>query len=126
MDGVTFNDKTYTEADLKALSIEELLTLRNLVADNLSVARIKSFKDHDQAVTATTKALEKYNATDVSGEGDGNTKPAKKPKAPKEPKEPAAPAKCGFVQTVKRPTRGMFRTILKIKEHPGKGDRIRR
>ena len=52
-----FQGKSYSMDSLTKMTEEKLLSLRNLVAENLGVARVKGFKDHDQAVTATWKAL---------------------------------------------------------------------
>lgn len=120
---ITFDKHDYTPEVLEGMEDSTLLTLRNLVAENLGVARIKSFKDHKQAVDTTWKALDKWNNQEDVAPVD--VKPKSKKKA-KEPKEPLPPAKTGFVQTVKRPTRSMFSRLTKIKEHPGKGHRIRR
>lgn len=121
-DNIKFDDEEWCVEALETLGVPDLLTLRNNVARSLNVAEVKSFTDKKQAVTATWKALKKYQSTDADG-GKLAEKPA--PKA-KEPKAPAEPAKCGLPQDVKRPTRAMFRTIRKVKEHPGKGHRIRR
>lgn len=118
---INFNGKSYTQASIGSMADADLLELRNLVAENLGVARIKGFKNHDQAVDATWKALLKYDSEGPADSG-GETKASK----PKEPKAPAEPAKCGFPQKVSRPTRRMFSKIQKIAEHPGKGFRIRR
>lgn len=126
---IVFNEVVYTEAGLDALDIDALLSLRNIVAENLGVARIKSFKDKEQALKTVWSALVKW---DNQSEGAGSPKKADKPakekkvKEPKAPKEPAGPSKASLPQTIKRPTRAMFRTIEKIKPHPGKGFRIRR
>lgn len=119
---IKFNEIAYTEAGLKTFEIPALLELRNEVAVNLGVARISSFKNHDQAVQTAWKALEKWST------GDGAAKPAKPAKPVKLSKEPKilGPAKCGFSQTIKRPTRNMFRTLTKIRAHPGEHFRMRR
>lgn len=110
---VEFQGKTYTQDSLSKMDEQALLSLRNIVAENLGVARIKGFKDIDQARDATWKALLKFDDTDdadLAGSGDGG-KPAK----PKEPKEPRV-VKGALPAKVKRPTRNMFRKIEKIKE----------
>lgn len=111
---ISFNGTDYTEATLADMTDADLLSLRNLVAENLGVARIKNFKDHDQAVSATWKALEKWDSQ------DDDAAPAKgkaKDDTPKEPKvvKGALPGK------VKRPTRNMFRKIKKL----GEPDRVK-
>lgn len=107
---INFNGADYTEASLNEMSDEDLLSLRNLVASNLGVAGIKSFKDHAQAVSATWKALDKWDSQDE------DAAPAAKGKAKDdEPKEPKV-VKGALPQKVKRPTRNMFRKIQKVKE----------
>lgn len=114
---ISFNGKDYTEASLAEMSDADLLSLRNLVAENLGVARIKNFKDHDQAVSATWKALEKWNSQDADS---GEAAPAKAKKEPAEPKEKGV-VKGALPQKVKRPTRNMFRKIKKL----GEPDRVK-
>jgi len=112
-DKVEFQGKTYTVDSLSKQTEADLLSLRNLVAENLGVAKIKGFKDIDQARDATWKALVKFAETPDEGLASNETKgKTKEPAAPKEPRhvKGAEPA------TVKRPTRGMFRKIQKIKE----------
>lgn len=120
---ITFLDKEYTEDSLKTMSIEDLLSLRNLVASNLGVASVKTFKDQETAAAQTWKALMKYDET-MSDEGAAE-KPAKAPKAPKEPKErkTAKPAEPGYV---KRPTRNMFAKVKILKQHTGAEGRAHR
>ena len=120
---ITFMSSAYTLVGLAALTDDKLLELRNLVASNLGVAAVRSFKDHDAAVEQTWKALEKFEATAAAEAGEAGAaatgaKPAKAPKAPKEPKE-RKPAKSSGPGLVKRPTRKMFSTIEKIGEHDG-------
>lgn len=126
---ITFLDKEYTQASLAAMAVEALLELRNLVATNLGVASIRAFKDHEQAVEQTWKALEKFEAT-VAEESGGVEKPAKvkKEKAPKVPKEPKERklAKSASAGLVKRPTKKMFSTITKTGEHDGSQGRQHR
>lgn len=121
MDKITFNNKEHTKESVSKLDDAGLLSLRNLVAENLDVARVKSFRDHNQGVEDTWGLLNKWASQD-----DGASGGKAKAKAKDKPKEPPPPAKCAKSQTVKRPTRGMFRRLQKIKEHPGKGFRIRR
>lgn len=117
---IAFLDKSYTQADLAAMTVEALLELRNLVATNLGVASIRTFKDMAQATEQTWKALEKFESTvaDENGGVEPKAKKVKEPKAPKEPKERklAKSASAGFV---KRPTRKMFSTITKTGAHDG-------
>lgn len=123
-DKIKFLDAEYSEADLSTQDTEALLKLRNLVAANLGVASIKTFKDHETAVAQTWKALQKFAESDEpSGAAEG--KPAKAPKAPKEPKE-AKPAKPEAAQYVKRPSRKMFAMVNIVKQHTGAEGRARR
>ena len=112
---VEFQGKNYSPTDLENMDQEALLSLRNLVAENLGVARIRGFKDIEQARDATWKALVKFAGTPDEGLADASNVKAKKEKAPKEPKEPRV-VKGAQPATVKRPTRGMFRKIQKLKE----------
>jgi|NOAtaT_6_FD_contig_31_6809544_length_811_multi_4_in_0_out_0_1 colicin import membrane protein len=115
-DKVEFQGKIYTVESLSKMDEPTLLSLRNLVAENLGVAKIKGFQNIDQARDATWKALVKFNDTPDEGLASNETKgKAKAEKAPKEPKEPRH-VKGAEPATVKRPTRGMFRKIQKIKE----------
>lgn len=107
---INFKGTNYTEASLNKMSDEELLSLRNLIASNLGVADIKSFKDHEQAVSATWKALDKWDSQRKNP--TTATKGKIKNDEPKEPKQ----VKGALPQKVKRPTRNMFRKIQKIKE----------
>lgn len=113
-----FKDQTYTEESLKSMSDEDLLTLRNEIAESISAAPVSGFKDHDAAVAQTWKALTKAQTAPAKGE-----KPAKAPKAPKEPKErkPRGIPKSSMPKEIKRPTRKHFATILKVGEHDGTG-----
>lgn len=120
---IKFLTNEYTQESLKALDDEKLLELRNLVATNLGVASVRSFKDRETGLEQTWKALEKYEAEgqkEAGDAGEAGTKPvkAKKEKAPKEPKE-RKPAKSSAPGIVKRPTKKMFSTIEKIGEHNG-------
>ena len=122
---VKFLDKEHTEASLSTMSIDDLLSLRNLVASNLGVAAVKGFKDQETAAVQTWKALVKYDQT-MSADGDtGEAAPAKAKKAPKEPKERklAKPAEPGYI---KRPTRKMFARVKILKEHTGAEGRAHR
>lgn len=115
---IAFLGNDYTQAVLAAMTDEKLLELRNLVASNLGVAAIRSFKDHDHAVEQTWKALEKFESTANAEASEAGEPKAKKEKAPKEPKERKL-AKSSAAGIVKRPTRKMFSTITKIGEHDG-------
>lgn len=120
-DKITFLDKSYNRADLESMSIEDLLSLRNLIASNLGVAAVKSFKDQTTAVEQTLKALQKYEAS-----ADGDTPaPKEKAKEPKEPKERKL-AKPAAAQHVKRPTRKMFAVMSMLKPFDGEEDRSHR
>lgn len=114
-----FQKKNYTEASLKAMSVEDLLTLRNLIASNLGVATVKSFTNHDSAVSATLAALQKFEDTvnaeaNEAGKSGEAPKEPKAAKAPKEPKAPRERPKCYSAETVKRPSDRMFHRIKKI------------
>lgn len=119
---ISFLNTDYTQASLSAMADDKLLELRNLIASNLGVASIRSFKDHDTAVEQTWKALEKFESTSAAEAGDApaaeKAPKAKKEKAPKEPKERKL-AKSASAGLVKRPTRKMFSTIEKVGEHDG-------
>lgn len=119
---ITFLSVAYTQASLTELTDEKLLELRNLIASNIGVANVRSFKDRDTALEQTWKALEKFESESnkEAGEAGAAEKPikAKKEKAPKEPKE-RKPAKSSGPGIVKRPTKKMFSTIEKIGEHNG-------
>lgn len=117
---IKFLTTDYTQESLKALDDEKLLELRNLVATNLGVASVRSFKDRETGLEQTWKALEKFEAKGQEEAGEAGEKPvkAKKEKAPKEPKE-RKPAKSSAPGIVKRPTKKMFSTIEKIGEHNG-------
>lgn len=117
---IKFLDKEYTESSLSTMSLDDLLSLRNLVASNLGVAAVKGFKDQETAAAQTWKALVKYEET-TSAENQGGEAPAPKQKKVKEPKEPkdrklAKPAAPGHI---KRPTRKMFSQVKILKEHTG-------
>lgn len=107
---IKFLDKEYSKEDLDAMEDGALLELRNLIASNLGVAGVKSFKDHATAVSQTWKALERYR------DSESDAEPA--PKKKKEPKERKL-AKSAEAKTLKRPTRTHFSTIEKIGEHNG-------
>lgn len=118
---IKFLTEEYTQESLKALDDEKLLELRNLVATNLGVASVRSFKDRETGLEQTWKALEKFEAKGQEEAGEAGEKPVKakkEPKAPKEPKE-RKPAKSSAPGIVKRPTKKMFSTIEKIGEHNG-------
>ena len=117
MTKLTFNDKEYDKETLEAMSTDDLLVLRNEVAASLGVQEVKSFKDHDTAVSGTLKALEKAQSA-----GDDETK-GKKAKAakPKKEKGPYVIPKSAQPKEIKRPTRKHFATIEKIGEHDGTG-----
>lgn len=111
MTSINFNGTDYTEATLAEMSTEDLLTLRNSVANALGVAEVKAFKDQAQAQAQTWKALQRHAAN-----SDAPKAKAKKPKAP--PKERGL-AKSAEAKVVKRPTQKMFSTITKTGEHDG-------
>lgn len=117
---ITFGEHSYSLADLQGMTEQDLLILRNQVAEALGVASVKTFKDHETAVAQTMKALEKYaGSVDASAE-----KPSKdKPKA--EPKERKL-AKPAEAQHVKRPTRKMFAQMKMLKPFDGEEERAHR
>lgn len=120
---ITFLNVAYTQASLKDLTDEKLLELRNLVATNIGVANIRTFKDRDTGLEQTWKALEKFEAESAKDAGEAGAAPEKsvKVKKVKEPKEPKdrKPAKSSGPGIVKRPTKKMFSTIEKTGEHNG-------
>jgi len=115
---ITFNGKEYTTEIVTAMSMNELLELRNLIATNLGVSTVKSFPDQDKAVSGTLKALQKFQETvdDETKEAGPSVKPAKISKPKPEPKERGL-AKSSEAKTVKRPTKKMFSTISKTGVH---------
>jgi hypothetical protein len=122
-DTIEFQGENYTEESLKAMGVEELLTLRNKVAEQLGVQAIKGFKDAQQGADSSWKALSKLQAKRAKPE-----EKAEKAKAKKEakPKEPRPTPKSAAPQKVENPTKAMFRRIRKIAAHPGTGYRIAR
>ena len=113
-DKIKFNDVEYTEAGLASQSTEDLLKLRNLVAENMGVSRVSSFRDQPTAASSTWKALVKWNEK-MTAEGSQAAGDGKKTSAPKEPKEPRV-VKGALAQKVSKPTRSMFRKIEKVKK----------
>lgn len=114
-DKITFEGTEYDNATLEGMTDEDLLTLRNKVAESLGATSVSGFKDHASAVAQTMKALEKFAASEE--------KPAKgksKAKAPKERKPRGIP-KSAQPHEIKRPTRKHFSTITKTGEHDGTG-----
>jgi hypothetical protein len=115
-----FLGKKYTESLLRKASIEELLQLRNLIAENLNAAKVKGFANQEAGVIATIAALKKYEDTvakedaEAAAGGTDEVKPAKAPKAPKEPKPARPTPKCYSAEFVKRPGRRMFGRIKKV------------
>lgn len=121
-DKIKFLDKEYDEASLKSESIEDLVTLRNLIATNLGVATVKAFKDHETAIVQTWKALQKFDETVKAEAGGAEPKAVKAPKEPKDRKQ----AKPAGSQYVKRPTRKMFSVVNIVKQHTGAEGRAHR
>ncbi len=128
MTDIIFLKETHNEASLKAMEIDDLLTLRNLVASNLGVASVRNFKSHEVAVTQTWKALVRYESAQSTPDPAEDTKPAKggKPKKDKPAPKPRGLAKSAEAKTVKRPTAKMFSTIKKTGEHDGSQGRAHR
>jgi len=112
---INFNDKSYTEAALTDMSVDDLLILRNEVAVSLGVAEVKGFKDQASGAAQTWKALQRH-ASNAEAPAATKEPKAKKPKA--EPK-PRGLAKSAEAKTVKRPNAKMFSTITKTGEHDG-------
>lgn len=128
MTEIKFLNEVHSEATLGAMEVEDLLTLRNLIASNLGVASVRNFKNHDAAVTQTWKALVRY---DAAQEPAGDAKAPKAGKAKKTPKPKAPPKERGLAKSaeskpVKRPTAKMFSTIAKTGEHDGSQGRAHR
>lgn len=119
MTSINFQGTDYTQASLKDMSIDDLLTLRNSVAADLGVAEVKGFKDQATAEAQTWKALQRVGSAADPAKA---TKTAK-PKAP--PKERGL-AKSAEAKVVKRPTKKMFSTIAKTGEHDGTQGRTHR
>lgn len=105
---VEFLGETFTVKSLESKSLEELLLLRNLVADNLGVSAMKKFKDRDQALKTTWKALVKF--AEATDEELGSNVIQKKIQVKKTPER----VKGAEPMIVKRPTRKMFCKIKKI------------
>lgn len=120
---IEFQGTKYSLNTLKAMSLEELLALRNLIATNLGVATVKSFASQEAAVTATASALKKFDEV-VAAEKDeaGAPVPTAGTKAPAQPKPARETPKCYSAEFVKRPSRRMFSRIEKI-GLPGKDQR---
>lgn len=112
----TFGNTEYTQESLSAMSIEDLTTLRNDVAEKLGHKPIKTFKSQEAAVAAVVKAFEKLADKDSKDRAQ----------IAKKEKEPRPIPKCARPMVVERPTRAMFRTIRKLCDHPGEGYRIGR
>lgn len=112
---IRFNDVTYNQAAIANMSDADLLKLRNLVAANLGVSAIKSFKDNAAAQEGAWNALVKWADADPEDE-----KPVKPVKAKAEPKPYEVPTKA-LPGTIKRPTIGMFATIKKLVDGAEKG-----
>ena len=128
MTEINFNGEGYTEASLGAMEVEDLLVVRNLVATNLGVATVKSFKDHPTAVSHTWKALVRFQTVcdqEVVGPCPAPAKAKKAPK-PKSPPKERGLAKSAEGKIVKRPTRSKFASIRKTGTHDGSQGRVNR
>jgi hypothetical protein len=123
-DQIKFSDVEYTEESLKGMGIEELLTLRNKVAEELGVQPIKNFKDAAQGADSAWKALTKLQAK--RGKEEVKAEKPKKEAKPKAPKEPRPTPKVAEAKTVENPGKALFRKLKKIATHPGTGYRIGR
>lgn len=122
-DTIEFQGKSYTEEGLKGMGVEELLTLRNTVAEQLGVQAIKGFKDAQQGADSAWKALAKLQSKRTKAD-EKETKAKAKKEA--KPKEPRPTPKSAMPQKVENPNKAMFRRIKKIADHPGTGYRISR
>lgn len=64
---ISFLDREYSERVLSDMTDEKLMELRNLIADNLELPRVRGeFKDHEVAVAAAWNMLEKFEAAAAS------------------------------------------------------------
>jgi hypothetical protein len=124
----TYKDTEYTKESLDAMSDEALLVLRNQIAEELGVASVRAFKDHAMAVDQTWRTLEKRAEKALAQTVDPS-----QPKTPKVKKEKVNKtttirglAKSAEAKIVKRPTRVMFSTLMKIGTHDGTQDRAHR
>ena len=113
-DTVAFNGTEYTQASLAAMSVDDLLVLRNEVAASMDISSVNGFKSPEAGVAQTLKALQRSVK-----EADAPKKTAKKAKAPAKPKGPRALSKSAEAKTIKRPTQKMFAVIKKTGEHDG-------
>ena len=113
-----FGNTEYTSETVSALSDEDLLKLRNDIAATLGFKPMAAFKTRESGVEAVMKALERVDTR------ERRQREVIEKKLQKEQERP--PAKCAAARPVERPTRGMFRTIRKLCDHPGEGYRARR
>ena len=92
---VNFENTNYTQASLKKLTPEALLTLRNTVANTFGAPALKSLPEGAEGVATTWKVLERYAEENKE-------------------EKPVRIVKGALPSTVKRPTRQMFRKITKV------------
>lgn len=124
----TYKDTEYTKESLDAMTDEALLVMRNAIAEELGVAAVRAFKDHAMAVDQTWRTLEKRAEKALAQTVDPSQPKTPRVKKEKVAKEPTIRglAKSAEAKTVKRPTRTMFSTLLKIGVHDGTQDRAHR
>ena len=110
---IEFNKTVYTAEVLSKMKVEQLLEVRNLLADNLGLGKIRSFKSHNAAATGVWHGLQEYeramndeNYKPVLCGPDGNAKAAKLDRSGGMPK-------CDMAEVVKRPTKRMFFRVKK-------------
>lgn len=89
------------EKEAKAKEIEAIVKEYNTLAEKNNEPTVTTFRNAETGQTRLEKLKRKIEANQE-------------------------PPKCVSVQTFKRPTRRVFSKIKKIKEHPGKGFRIKR
>lgn len=111
-DEIKFLSKTYSEASINDMTVEQRLQLRNTVAENLGVPKMNAFKDESKSVALTWGALVKFQETVDAESAGAEPAPTKKPKEKKE-KGPYVIPKSAQAQQIKRPTRSHFDTIQK-------------
>jgi len=110
---IEFNKTVYTAEVLSKMKVEQLLEVRNLLADNLGLGKIRNFKSHNAACAGVWHGLQEYerstkdeNYKPILCGADGNAKAAKLDRSGGMPK-------CDMAEFVKRPTKRMFFRIKK-------------
>lgn len=123
---IEFLGEKYTKQSIQGLKKETLLEIRNLVAENMGLTRVKSLPAGQEAEKCWSALLQYQKSVD-NGEDPavaGDKIKAEKKEKPK--KSPDQRIKKSRVQEPKRPTKSMFRRVHHIAPHPGKGHRIAR